>query len=60
MNSIGSLGKHGANDEVEYIDISDVVFTNTTNGARIKTWQVKFPIIYYMHKIEYKILHKMT
>ncbi|WOH10480.1 hypothetical protein DCAR_0729949 [Daucus carota subsp. sativus] len=37
--SIGSLGKHGANDEVEYIDISDVVFTNTTNGARIKTWQ---------------------
>ncbi|KAK1363383.1 Glycoside hydrolase, family 28 [Heracleum sosnowskyi] len=37
--SIGSLGKHGASDEVEDIQIRDVVFTNTTNGARIKTWQ---------------------
>ncbi|KAK3024009.1 hypothetical protein RJ639_045029 [Escallonia herrerae] len=38
--SIGSLGKHGSNDQVEYVQVSDVVFTNgATNGARIKTWQ---------------------
>ncbi|KAK3035676.1 hypothetical protein RJ639_032548 [Escallonia herrerae] len=38
--SIGSLGKHGSNDQVEYVQVSDVVFTKgATNGARIKTWQ---------------------
>ncbi|CAK9155675.1 unnamed protein product [Ilex paraguariensis] len=37
--SVGSLGKHGAEDKVEDIHVSDVVFTGTTNGARIKTWQ---------------------
>ncbi|KAL3374633.1 hypothetical protein AABB24_006221 [Solanum stoloniferum] len=37
--SIGSLGKHGSNDNVENIFVSDVLFVNSTNGARIKTWQ---------------------
>lgn len=37
--SIGSLGKHGDKDEVDDVEIKYVVFTNTTNGARIKTWQ---------------------
>nr|XP_027122359.1 polygalacturonase-like [Coffea arabica] len=37
--SIGSLGKHGAEDKVENIYVSDVVFRNTENGARIKSWQ---------------------
>ncbi|KAG8379153.1 hypothetical protein BUALT_Bualt07G0058500 [Buddleja alternifolia] len=37
--SIGSLGKNGANDKVEYVSVSDVVFIGATNGARIKTWQ---------------------
>ncbi|KAK6123249.1 hypothetical protein DH2020_043006 [Rehmannia glutinosa] len=37
--SIGSLGKNGAYDKVEYVRVSDVVFTGATNGARIKTWQ---------------------
>ncbi|CAN4086073.1 unnamed protein product [Withania somnifera] len=37
--SIGSLGKHGATSNVENVLVSDVVFINTTNGARIKTWQ---------------------
>ncbi|XP_059303903.1 probable polygalacturonase At3g15720 isoform X1 [Lycium ferocissimum] len=37
--SIGSLGKHGSNDNVENIVVSDVVFIKSTNGARIKTWQ---------------------
>ncbi|XP_074352822.1 polygalacturonase-like [Apium graveolens] len=37
--SVGSLGKHGDNDEVDDVEIKHVVFVNTTNGARIKTWQ---------------------
>ncbi|KAI5562840.1 hypothetical protein BDE02_15G076600 [Populus trichocarpa] len=37
--SIGSLGIDGENETVEDIHVSDVVFTETTNGARIKTWQ---------------------
>ncbi|XP_016481463.2 putative polygalacturonase At3g15720 [Nicotiana tabacum] len=37
--SIGSLGKHGSNDTVENVLVSDVVFIKSTNGARIKTWQ---------------------
>ncbi|KAI5011639.1 hypothetical protein ZWY2020_013776 [Hordeum vulgare] len=37
--SVGSLGKEGANVTVEYIDVINVQFINTTNGARIKTWQ---------------------
>ncbi|KAG9154759.1 hypothetical protein Leryth_014255 [Lithospermum erythrorhizon] len=37
--SIGSLGKNGAQDRVEYIHVNDVIFNRSTNGARIKTWQ---------------------
>ncbi|XP_057969576.1 polygalacturonase ADPG1-like [Malania oleifera] len=38
--SIGSLGKAGNVVQVENIHVSNVNFTNTTNGARLKTWQV--------------------
>ncbi|KAI3771651.1 hypothetical protein L6452_02817 [Arctium lappa] len=38
--SIGSLGKDGEMVQVENIRISDSSFKRTTNGARIKTWQV--------------------
>ncbi|XP_073147042.1 probable polygalacturonase At1g80170 isoform X2 [Henckelia pumila] len=38
--SIGSLGKRGNYVQVERIHISDALFKGTTNGARIKTWQV--------------------
>ncbi|XP_024965712.1 polygalacturonase QRT2-like [Cynara cardunculus var. scolymus] len=38
--SIGSLGKDGEMVQVENIHISDSSFKQTTNGARIKTWQV--------------------
>ncbi|KAJ9548725.1 hypothetical protein OSB04_021268 [Centaurea solstitialis] len=38
--SIGSLGKDGEMVQVENIRVSDSSFTRTTNGARIKTWQV--------------------
>ncbi|KAM3383317.1 putative polygalacturonase [Capsicum galapagoense] len=38
--SIGSLGKHGNSAQVENIHVSNAFFHGTTNGARIKTWQV--------------------
>ncbi|KAI8533860.1 hypothetical protein RHMOL_Rhmol10G0042500 [Rhododendron molle] len=37
--SVGSLGFNGANNTVEHVYVSDVVFRGTSNGARIKTWQ---------------------
>ncbi|XP_050946016.1 probable polygalacturonase At1g80170 [Cucumis melo] len=37
--SIGSLGKHGDHETVEFVHVKDVTFTDTTNGFRIKTWQ---------------------
>ncbi|XP_047063973.1 polygalacturonase ADPG1-like [Lolium rigidum] len=37
--SVGSLGRHGAMESVEHIDVRNVHFINTMNGARIKTWQ---------------------
>ncbi|XP_040255504.2 polygalacturonase ADPG2-like isoform X2 [Aegilops tauschii subsp. strangulata] len=37
--SVGSLGRKGATESVEYIDVKNVQFINTANGARIKTWQ---------------------
>ncbi|XP_060196170.1 polygalacturonase QRT2-like isoform X1 [Lycium barbarum] len=38
--SIGSLGKGGNVAQVENIHVSNAFFYGTTNGARIKTWQV--------------------
>ncbi|OIT01571.1 PREDICTED: probable polygalacturonase At1g80170 [Nicotiana attenuata] len=38
--SIGSLGKGGNFAQVENIHVSNAFFYGTTNGARIKTWQV--------------------
>ncbi|XVF34670.1 hypothetical protein REPUB_Repub18cG0078800 [Reevesia pubescens] len=38
--SIGSLGREGNFVQVENIRVSRVAFQGTTNGARIKTWQV--------------------
>ncbi|XP_042003012.1 polygalacturonase ADPG1-like isoform X2 [Salvia splendens] len=38
--SIGSLGRGGNYVQVENIQISKAIFNGTTNGARIKTWQV--------------------
>ncbi|KAE9447459.1 hypothetical protein C3L33_20643, partial [Rhododendron williamsianum] len=38
--SIGSLGKDGNFVQVENIHVSNSFFKGTTNGARIKTWQV--------------------
>ncbi|KAI4299232.1 hypothetical protein L6164_032712 [Bauhinia variegata] len=36
--SIGSLGKERDDKSVEGVTVTDCTFTNTTNGARIKTW----------------------
>ncbi|KAL0013783.1 hypothetical protein SO802_000852 [Lithocarpus litseifolius] len=38
--SIGSLGKNGNSVKVENIHVKRVNFKGSTNGARIKTWQV--------------------
>ncbi|TVU14879.1 hypothetical protein EJB05_38376, partial [Eragrostis curvula] len=37
--SVGSLGKHGGKAAVEHVDVRNVHFINTMNGARIKTWE---------------------
>ncbi|XP_026390198.1 probable polygalacturonase At3g15720 [Papaver somniferum] len=37
--SIGSLGAKGATEEVERVRVQNCNFTDTLNGARIKTWQ---------------------
>ena len=38
--SIGSLGKNRTTDRVENVRVDTVLLTNTTNGVRIKSWQV--------------------
>ncbi|GMH04515.1 hypothetical protein Nepgr_006355 [Nepenthes gracilis] len=40
QNSIGSLGRGGNFVQVENIFVKNVYLKGTTNGARIKTWQV--------------------
>lgn len=39
-SSIGSLGRSGNFVQVENIHVTQVYLQGTTNGARIKTWQV--------------------
>jgi hypothetical protein len=39
--SIGSLGKNRTTDMVEDVKVDTCLLTNTTNGVRIKSWQVK-------------------
>ncbi|XVE82417.1 hypothetical protein DITRI_Ditri16bG0003000 [Diplodiscus trichospermus] len=36
--SVGSLGKNGKNETVEWVQVENSIFTGTQNGARIKTW----------------------
>lgn len=38
--SIGSLGKNRTTDMVENVKVDTCLLTNTTNGVRIKSWQV--------------------
>ncbi|KAL2921390.1 hypothetical protein RDABS01_012881, partial [Bienertia sinuspersici] len=37
--SVGSLGVDGSQAKVEQIHVKNCTFSNTANGARIKTWQ---------------------
>jgi galacturan 1,4-alpha-galacturonidase len=39
--SIGSLGENGATANVSQVQVKNCVMEGTTNGLRIKTWQVK-------------------
>jgi len=66
LTSVGSLGKNGVHDTVEQVYVRNCSFTNTQNGARIKTWQVKlrcfhfvpnkqhysFYILLYFHRVD--------
>lgn len=45
-NSVGSLGADGTNAEVSDVHVTHCTFNETMNGARIKTWQVLFFLIY--------------
>ncbi|KAJ0792701.1 putative endo-polygalacturonase [Helianthus annuus] len=38
--SIGSLGKNNSEDKVSNILVDKAIISNTTNGVRIKSWQV--------------------
>lgn len=42
--SIGSLGERGSTATVRGIHTRNCTFIGSQNGARIKTWQVKFII----------------
>nr|DAD47813.1 TPA_asm: hypothetical protein HUJ06_017750 [Nelumbo nucifera] len=37
--SIGSLGREGREEQVEYVHVSNIQFKKTSNGVRIKTWR---------------------
>lgn len=41
--SVGSLGKRPEEQTVSGVKVTNCTFTNTTNGARIKTWLGKTP-----------------
>lgn len=40
IDSIGSLGKNRTTDRIENVRVDTCLLTNTTNGVRIKSWQV--------------------
>ncbi|CAN0890119.1 Probable polygalacturonase At3g15720 [Linum grandiflorum] len=40
--SVGSLGEDGAYQTVSDVLVKDCVFNRTLNGARIKTWKIRF------------------
>ncbi|KAL4654069.1 hypothetical protein ACB092_01G351600 [Castanea dentata] len=49
--SVGSLGKYGNSVKVENIHVEKVNFKGTTNGVRIKTWQIGLG---YVRKISFE------
>lgn len=44
--SIGSLGKGNSEAEVSNVVVNRATLTGTTNGVRIKTWQVSVGVYY--------------
>lgn len=42
--SVGSLGKDGAYENVEEVQVQNCTFIGTQNGVRIKTWKVTIQI----------------
>ena len=52
MHSIGSLGVHNSEDYVSGVTVNGAKFSGTTNGVRIKTWQVMFTILHFINSID--------
>lgn len=40
FDSIGSLGKDNSEAQVSNVEVNRATLTGSTNGVRIKTWQV--------------------
>lgn len=55
--SVGSLGRNREHDTVEEVYVWNCSFTNTQNGARIKTWKVKHKDVLYFHFAPNSIAH---
>lgn len=47
--SIGSLGEGNSEAQVSNVVVNRAILTETTNGVRIKTWQVSIGLCYYLH-----------
>ena len=54
--SIGSLGKNYSEDFVSNVLVDKVVLSNTTNGVRIKSWQV-FNTLFLFYFFYHLTLH---
>jgi len=53
VHSIGSLGVHNSKDYVSGVTVNGAKFSGTTNGVRIKTWQVMFTnILHFINNID--------
>jgi len=50
--SIGSLGRDGSYETVEEVYVKNCSFTNTTNGARIKTAPVSNTCFFSLAQIK--------
>lgn len=57
--SIGSLGIGGSEVNVSNIHVERVNFRETTNGARIKTWQVNVEICNQKKKKKISYVHDL-
>lgn len=56
--SIGSLGKNNSTGIVTKVVLDTAFLKETTNGLRIKTWQVMIPLYQFSETSAYAMLNK--